>query len=207
MKKGFTLVEVIVVVGIIAILLGIVLAQTNKIKQRAEAGARSEFVRQTTTALEMYYSRKGGYPRGSAEQEWCMGLTDNTKRCYKGPTPALGYTGDATLYNGLKQFFPGITSSPQGKVTGKIASGEYTYDAIKYYPGAQPLSCAASIIEPSLYICQSYQMQWYLPGQSQDCSPGYRVSCGTTQNHITYPYDLTYCQLNIPRQSTDVNAC
>lgn len=201
MKKGFTLLEIVVVTGIIMVLTSIVIIQVQKFKESSEAASRNEFVRQTVTALGMHYSRYGGYPKGTLEEPHCVGYISG-ETCTHGATT---YSGDTTFHTALKDFFPGIykLTNPMwgaSQVAGETSASSKKHQGIVYRPGssADPLPCEGS-------LCQGYELTWYIPGQKRDCSPGFIQSCGTQPN-IDKPYNLTYCQLNVPRRSTDDSA-
>lgn len=61
-KKGFTLVELLVVVAIIGILAAISVVALNTARARARDSRRVADVRQIQTALELYYNDWGTYP-------------------------------------------------------------------------------------------------------------------------------------------------
>ncbi|MEJ0021781.1 MAG: prepilin-type N-terminal cleavage/methylation domain-containing protein [Candidatus Doudnabacteria bacterium] len=59
---GFTLIELLVVIAIIGILASIVLVSLNSGRQKSRDARRLSDVRQTITALEIYYNDQNGYP-------------------------------------------------------------------------------------------------------------------------------------------------
>ena len=61
-KKGFTLVELLVVISIISLLTSIVLASLNDARKKARDSARISSVLQVQKALAMYFSENGHYP-------------------------------------------------------------------------------------------------------------------------------------------------
>lgn len=65
--KGFTLIEMIVVIGIIAAIAGVVLAVVDPMTQfqKANDGRRKSDLAQIQKALEQYYQDKGRYPTHS----------------------------------------------------------------------------------------------------------------------------------------------
>ena len=62
MKKGFTLIEMLVVVGIIAILMGASIAGFSKMTKTAEKAKCQELVRNTATAMAAIFNRDGFWP-------------------------------------------------------------------------------------------------------------------------------------------------
>ncbi len=60
--KGFTLIEILVVVAIISLLSSVVLAGVREAKQRAEVNAFVSQLKQVQTALELYRQDYGSYP-------------------------------------------------------------------------------------------------------------------------------------------------
>ena len=63
MKKGFTLVEMLVVIGIIAILIGAGLGGFSSITRKAQKARAQELVVNVATALEALYQKNGSWPR------------------------------------------------------------------------------------------------------------------------------------------------
>ena len=63
MKKAFTLIEMLVVVGIIAILVGATSVAFSKVTKVAERARCQELVSNTATALAVLYQREGAWPK------------------------------------------------------------------------------------------------------------------------------------------------
>lgn len=63
MKKGFTLVEMLVVMGIIAVLIGAGIGSFSAMTKRANKAKGQELVSNVATALEAIYQKDGCWPR------------------------------------------------------------------------------------------------------------------------------------------------
>jgi len=62
MKRGFTLIEILVVIGIIAILMGVGIGTYAGVTKAAEKRRCQELVANTATALTALFQRKGSWP-------------------------------------------------------------------------------------------------------------------------------------------------
>lgn len=63
--SGFTLVELLVVIGIIAVLSAVILPSLNKARQSSRDAKRVSDVKQLQLALELYYNINRSYPTSS----------------------------------------------------------------------------------------------------------------------------------------------
>ena len=72
MRKGFTLIEILIVVAIIAILASIVLVGLGPTQQAGRDARRLSDLRQVQNGLELYFSKCGYYP-GAAVAGSCSG--------------------------------------------------------------------------------------------------------------------------------------
>lgn len=78
MKKGFTLVELLVVISIIGILATLLLVSFNGAQMQARDTTRKSDLKQYQTALEVYANRNDGlYPVYSAPEEPTSTLCDD----------------------------------------------------------------------------------------------------------------------------------
>lgn len=61
-KLGFTLIEILIVVAIIAILASVVLIGLGPLQRQGRDARRISDLKQVQTGLELYYNREGQYP-------------------------------------------------------------------------------------------------------------------------------------------------
>lgn len=62
-RKGFTLIEMLVVIGIIATLMGVAIASFSKFLKSAEKARCQELVSNTATALTALFQKEGAWPK------------------------------------------------------------------------------------------------------------------------------------------------
>ena len=93
--RGFTLVELLVVLAIIGLLSSIVLTSLNAARVKARDATRKSQTSEFRTALELYYSRNGRYPCGNSA-------------CFVGVVPL---TADPTSVPGVALVSDGDISS------------------------------------------------------------------------------------------------
>jgi general secretion pathway protein G len=65
-RKGFTLIEMLIVIAIIGILSSIVLVGLGPVQRRGRDARRQSDLRGAQNALELYYNKCGHYPGGAA---------------------------------------------------------------------------------------------------------------------------------------------
>lgn len=109
-NKGFTLIEILIVVAIIAILASSVLVGFGPAQRQGRDARRLTDLRQVQTALELYYAKCGYYPGNEQSGNAC-----STRNGTPGTWAALGtaLTGSAI----------GINQIPNDPTSGK----NYTY--------------------------------------------------------------------------------
>ena len=72
-QKGFTLIEMMIVVAIIAIIAGVIAINFVHAKSNAQVAAAQADMKQVGTALELYYSDNQAYPASGAVSSSLMG--------------------------------------------------------------------------------------------------------------------------------------
>lgn len=129
LKKGFTLIELMVVIAVIAILATIALFGLGKAQASARDVSRQQVMNGVRAALEKYYGDKGYYPVAGANWgAFIATLTTAPGYLAAAPTDPCG----------------GGTAIPAAGVTTLCGSSQATY---LYAPA--PASCAAT-------ACTSY---------------------------------------------------
>lgn len=75
-RRGFTLVEMLVVIGIIVALMGVTLASVSTFLKSAEKARCRELVSNTATALAVLFQREGAWPRSLRQGHSSNNLLD-----------------------------------------------------------------------------------------------------------------------------------
>ena len=127
-KSGFTLLEILLVVGIIAILAGIVISAINPSRQLAQARntERVSDLRQINNALQQYYIDHGSYPASltATLTEVC-----NTGSLASSSVPGDFCTGKTDLSVLVPTYLTAIPADPQAS---NVSSSTTSYKVIKY---------------------------------------------------------------------------
>lgn len=108
-RRGFTIVELLIVIVVIAILAAITIVAYNGIQQRARDASRKQAVAQILKGLELYYTDKGTYPTTSSDSTSSTFLQE--LQPYMSSVPAdptntgsyiisYRYDGPGYIYNG-----------------------------------------------------------------------------------------------------------
>jgi len=124
MKKGFTLVELLVVIAIIAILSTLSVVALNSARTKARDARRLSDIKQIRTALEMYFDSNMAYPDPTASTTIGTGsyacLTSNGWK-------------DNTCAGGGTIFMQKVPGDPQSSRDYKYAKVDATHYRISYY--------------------------------------------------------------------------
>lgn len=141
-KHGFTIIELLIVIVIIAILAAITLVAYNNIQARARDAQRMQDIKTLAKALEEYYIDHNSYPT-------CGGSTSiNNGWCT---------TADASWPNLMTSLSPYISKLPSDPISKQEPAGafpwndsggyDYSYIATSGYCGINP-----STQPPQMYI-------------------------------------------------------
>lgn len=172
--KGFTIVELLIVVVIIAILAAVTIVAYNGIQTRAENAKTSSAVSTYVKAITMYATQNGTYPITAS---WpCLGTVASCGRV-SGATSCLGAGAavtDATFMNDMKTILPTLPE-----------------------PSTQRMNCAGNSYAGAFYnkndtsSGKSASIFYYLRGD-QDCTVSGGASAKDQQD------DTTRCSITLP---------
>lgn len=112
-KKGFTLVELLVVISIIGLLSTIAVVSLGSARAKARDTKRIADVKQITTALEQYYADQGNYWASAASGAAASGLAIGTATA-DSLTATNGFAaapGAGTTYMGKVPAYPGTAAA------------------------------------------------------------------------------------------------
>jgi prepilin-type N-terminal cleavage/methylation domain-containing protein len=127
--RGFTLIEMLVVIAIIAILTGVVLASLSGAKSKSRDGKRISDISQIQLALEQYFDRCQAYPSTLTTGTNCIA------------------SNGATVH--LSDFISAIPSQPTG---GSVVQTTYGYyvSAVSDYVLVAFLENSSDVLKDSL---------------------------------------------------------
>lgn len=148
-KKGFTLVELLVVVAIIGLLSTLAVVALGSARGKARDAKRLSDIKQVQTALELFYNDNNGYPVAAA------------------PPLALGGAGAVTLSGaGITAANGAAGTTYMGQVPSNPAPGgaPYNYTPKKSDNG----DCTAAPVTN----CVSYNITFTLEGQTGSLAAG-----------------------------------
>lgn len=129
-RKGFTLIEMLVVIGIIVTLMGASIAGYSSMIGSAEETKTRELVSNVATALTALYQREGAWPRRIAEGASGENLLDENAALPLAKKNYLSLAMDNGKLAGFDKF--GVLS-PKGIAIMKRNGSKVTKDEVKEY--------------------------------------------------------------------------
>ncbi|AKM78199.1 MAG: fimbrial protein pilin [Candidatus Wolfebacteria bacterium GW2011_GWE1_48_7] len=100
-KKGFTLVEMLIVIAIIAILASVALVSVGGVRQSARDTKRVSDISKLQQQLEVYYSQNGAYPADLATFSAFAGSEANFTDPLNDPYAYAAYDNDQKYLLGI----------------------------------------------------------------------------------------------------------
>lgn len=128
-QHGFTIVELLIVIVIIAILAAITVVAYNGIQQRAQNTAKISNVDSLTKLISLYRADRGSYPV-TTNSSYCL-TTDNLCTGYDGTKVT---SNNSSLMAALRTYSNPIASSGDD-TTAKYYGIEYTYSTTRTLSG------------------------------------------------------------------------
>lgn len=125
MKKGFTIVELLIVIVVIAILAAITIVAYNGIQQRANNTQRISAAKHWYDAIVEYTSTNQAYPSGAVGNLFCIG-ENNPTNLDVNPDPDCGVSGNlkhdnttftANFNNAIKTVRSSLPVFPSASIT------------------------------------------------------------------------------------------
>ena len=148
-KTGFTIVELLIVVVVIAILAAITIVSYNGITQRATNTAINDAAAKSKRMVEAYIAQEGVYPYTTNDSFACITVDTTCRRNNSGITPVASFLTEMNKVGSLPKSAP-LASDVRGGVV-------YAYNAGRTIGGASA---------PAI-------LSWYIKGVNSDC--GMRV--------------------------------
>lgn len=115
-QKGFTLIEMLVVIGIIGLLASVVLVGLGNARRSGRDAKRISDLRSIQTGLEGFYNACGHYP------------AENTSGCGGAPGAGVVPLDMIALNNAMSMLgSPAVPHDPTASCTGDVCTGDYEY--------------------------------------------------------------------------------
>ncbi|MFA6464090.1 MAG: prepilin-type N-terminal cleavage/methylation domain-containing protein [Candidatus Paceibacterota bacterium] len=130
-KKGFTLIELMVVISIISLLSSIVLTSLNTARVRARDARRMSDITELRNALQLIANDNGGiYPPSTYWGINCIGLNDGDSNCWLGNGRNMGDTNITTLFSNYMKVIP---RDPSRTPAPGVVGDYYSYANNSFY--------------------------------------------------------------------------
>jgi prepilin-type N-terminal cleavage/methylation domain-containing protein/prepilin-type processing-associated H-X9-DG protein len=180
--RGFTLVELLVTVGIVAILLALLLPAIQSARERARRTSCSNNLKQIGVALAGHESSAGAFPPGILARAWRSGATEGASTKLTGPIAKFSFyfwsyflheilprVDEQAYYDGIRGPLFRILPAPDYVAAGGLSATE----AVKadYAP--------VNNLTLPVYLCPSDSQTsgiWRAPGGATDTDTEYAVA-------------------------------
>lgn len=184
-RGGFSLVELMVVIGIIAILVAVILPMVSKVRTAARTTASANMISQLSQAITTYHADYRGYPGPLAYDEihsatatsspWLpyAGATARFAAGFTLPTAASGFDITSQTSNQMATKFTDSENLVLGLMGGlRVGTagtelGKLVYDPALVGNGAMALSQNAIGKKGTPYITDTNQLSWHDTGSGK----------------------------------------
>ncbi|QQS69260.1 prepilin-type N-terminal cleavage/methylation domain-containing protein [Candidatus Saccharibacteria bacterium] len=129
-KKGFTIVELLIVIVVIGILATLVIVTFTGIQQKGRNSQRQTDVKAIQSQVEAFFAQHGFYPTLADLQSatfvstYLKGLPPEALKDPKGPTANIGGTTDSDNYSYVAEGPTGGTVTCDNAVANPLTGGE-----------------------------------------------------------------------------------
>ena len=141
-QRGFTLLEMMIVVSIIAILAGILIPNFTHARAQAQTAACEANLREIATAFELYFADNQVYPAGSntkiVANTIASGGVDYLNTVPQDPsalTPGANYTFTSSATSNPPSYVITCPGSHEPQTLSKISGGASTNTKLTYTSG------------------------------------------------------------------------
>lgn len=170
-KRGFTLVELLVVISIIGLLSSTVLAAVASARIKADHAAALDLMKQYYNAIIFAYDANGEYPDGGALMvEYCLGdYSDNAGCGWRNLTTGVSWGGveNQGIKDAISPYMPSFPTLPLFSVSNDWGWWDEEYRGPTYW-------CLAR----TNGMCTRARMYWVQKGAGQTCLNGQMSSTG-----------------------------
>ncbi len=143
-QRGFTLVELLVILSIIAFLMAAVILALSNSRQKSRNAKRVADIKQISSALDLFVTHCGAYP-----VEATALVIDSTQKLFTGTGTGCGtLTGSSSVNGGIGDISVSLGASntvlvaqfvsapipPDGSCTEAAGSNQYTYTRVSTTP-------------------------------------------------------------------------
>ncbi len=202
--KGFTIIELLIVIVVIAILAAVTIVAYNGIQQRSGNVARLAAAKDWQKIIVSYTSTKGSYPASTINNHTCLGIGNPTDLDANADEDCLG-TGNIkhplTSINTAYASISNLPRFPADKLVSSAAIGTTAGISLRAIDTLEPSTANERLMYPLLY--------YWLAGTNQDCvlrpvavtvAGGYSSST-TAVNTVANEGGITRCMIVLPDSS------
>ena len=133
-KRGFTLIELVVVIAIIGLLASVVLASLGKSRNRAEITKFQSDYRAVSNSLELYRQSNGGYPGAPATPIAIDTLINGSLNTYMKQVPSTTSVAVSSQIPGVYYYLNSSDPNDTRYLCGDVNS---TQDYVIYFTATQ----------------------------------------------------------------------